>query len=83
LEGINASIPEKQRPKGWPKSPRGLSNFLRRLGPALSTMGVSVEWPKERGARGIRRILIRRALEENPETVGDVVRRSGGIKGLC
>lgn len=34
--------PEKDRPAGWPRSPRALSGKLRRLRPALRSMGVEV-----------------------------------------
>ncbi len=46
-----------QRPDsaaGWPKTAKGLSGAVRRLAPALRSMGVAVDWTRSNGTRWLR-----------------------------
>ena len=52
LDSLNnhASV-AMQREAGWPRSPRGLTNKLSRLAPALRTVGIVIERKKAGGRR--------------------------------
>ncbi len=67
LDLLNHPRPKDTKPpNGWPKSPRGLSNALRRLAPSLLAIGVEIILPTEktREARTRRRLLtIRKSTE--------------------
>ena len=52
---------QRQRPDGWPKSPRALSSQLRRLAPTLLAVGVMVTFEKTHGAGSRKTISIRLA----------------------
>ena len=55
LESV--STVREQRRKGWPTTPEGLSNALRRIAPSLRRIGFSIEFVREPG--GKRRRIIR------------------------
>lgn len=47
------------RPKDWPRTPRGVGGALRRMAPALRSVGVEVEQVRTAGAGSRREILLR------------------------
>jgi hypothetical protein len=53
-----ADAANEHLPRDWPRSPRGLSGALRRLGPALRATGVRVEFDKEPTGERRRRLRI-------------------------
>jgi hypothetical protein len=55
----------ERRMKGWPQSPRGLSNSLRRLLPSLAEAGVLLEFSREDGGNRERKISIKREREQS------------------
>jgi hypothetical protein len=55
-----------RKSKAWPRTPRGLSGALRRLGPSLRAGGLEITFEREAG--GNRRRVIR--IEEAPEKEG-------------
>src|SRR5262249_22253777 len=55
LERLN---PVGRLPKGWPQTPRRLSNDLRRLAPQLRSVGVNLEFDLRRGHSGHRIIRV-------------------------
>lgn len=61
LDELNRRRPDKESSM-WPKSPRGLSNELRRLAPGLRQIGFVIEFKKRRAKR--REIYIRRPIEQ-------------------
>ncbi len=68
LDLLNHPRPKDTKPPdGWPKSPRGLSNALRRLAPSLMATGVEIILPSEktREARTRRRLLTIRKSRES------------------
>jgi hypothetical protein len=63
LEALNERVPKETRPaKGWPTSPRGVSNALRRIQPNLRQVGIVVVFRREEGRKRTRLIEL--------ETVG-------------
>lgn len=58
---VDDKTPKK---KDWPKSPRSLSNTIRRLAPNLRALGVNVTFDREHG--GNRRRLVRLENKGNP-----------------
>ena len=52
--------PRHRRDAAWPKSPRALSSALRRLAPALRTVGIDVRFERVSGIERTRLISIRR-----------------------
>ena len=67
LHWLNDHVPFEVRPKSWPRTPRVLSQKLRRLVRSLRHAGVVVEldWPLGSGAVKQRGIRVRR--KEVPE----------------
>ncbi len=61
LDELNRRRPDKESSM-WPKSPRGLSNELRRLAPGLRQIGFVIEFKKRRAKR--REIFIARPIEQ-------------------
>jgi len=61
IEGI---VPEAERGKGWPSSPRALSARLRTVGPALRAAGVDIMPPSDRDRP--RRYRLRPSPENSP-----------------
>lgn len=61
LSALNDKRPDKESSM-WPKSPRGLSNELRRLAPGLRQIGFVIEFKKRRAKR--REIYIKRPIEQ-------------------
>jgi hypothetical protein len=53
-----------RRASDWPKSARGLSAELRRLAPSLRTMGVGVDFTKDKG-RGRSKLIVISRAEQN------------------
>jgi hypothetical protein len=53
LETLRDQVPAATRDQaGWPKTPRGLSSQLRRLAPALRSVGIEVQFPDHQSRRG-------------------------------
>jgi len=53
----------------WPQSPRGLAGALRRLAPALRSVGVQTGWGQHPGSRGgARYVTIARVVEDGGAT---------------
>jgi hypothetical protein len=58
-ESAGEKVVEKEmKSKAWPKSPRGMGGFLRRLAPALRAIGVHIDF--EERANNRRPIIIKR-----------------------
>jgi hypothetical protein len=78
LQHLTAERPRRTAAvAGWPKSPRELTNELRRLAPSLRTRGISVEFSRTRDAR---------LITINAEQVFDeslVTHNINGSRELC
>lgn len=55
----------KQESKWWPKTPRGLSDALKRVAPAMRTVGIDVEF-LGRKPGGKRERIVRIRVEDDP-----------------
>jgi hypothetical protein len=66
--------------RGWPTTPKGLSEAVRRLAPNLAVVGVTVEFFKEGNRRRRRLITIRRTGGDPPPKGGK--RASGPSKSV-
>ncbi len=58
---------QARRGKDWPKTPKGLSNELRRLVPALRGIGIVVTFGERGGHQGSRIITIRKRTNMPPD----------------
>jgi hypothetical protein len=56
-ELLNKVTPERP-PRGWPRSPRAVSGAIRRITPALRTVGITVEHAREPDGNRTRTITI-------------------------
>lgn len=54
--------------RSWPKSPRALSDRLRRLAPSLRKVGIQVEFEKTAGSNSQRIVTLRRSSSNNEAT---------------
>lgn len=64
LERLNGMVKESTlKQKGWPKSPRALSNTLRRLAPNLREAEIDVIHEQTSGTGSAKRITIRKSRE--------------------
>lgn len=68
LAAIAEPVPETTRRdrQRWPQSPRGLSGALRRLAPALRSVGVLVDWRREAGTGGRRVMTVATVATDAP-----------------
>jgi hypothetical protein len=58
LNTLNARIGNRiPLPQSWPKSAKGSSSQLRRLAPALRSIGIEIEFPKRHGQAKVVRIF--------------------------
>ncbi len=58
LDTLDARIGNRTPlPQSWPKSAKGLSSQLRRLAPALRSIGIEIEFPKRHGQAKVVRIF--------------------------
>jgi hypothetical protein len=58
LSALNGSVGEqKTKAKGWPTNPRGLRAALQRIAPNLRMIGIKVEFPDTRTAKGSQVVL--------------------------
>ena len=84
FEGTAAELGERLRqyfksgpPEGWPKTPKGLSDALRRAGPGLRAVGIEISHRRQPGGKRKRLIAIRRSgttvptVPNVPEDPGD------------
>jgi hypothetical protein len=83
LEKLGRGEEEKTtRSRSWPRSPRALSNTLRRLAPNLRAVGVRVEFSRE-GKKGRRIIAIRQEqvgkFASASSADGEMPRENGGL----
>lgn len=65
LSGLERAVEERERPRGWPRTPRGLRAELDRLAPSLRRLGLGVS--SERRGHERSRVLRIRAEKEGAE----------------
>jgi hypothetical protein len=79
IKQLKATLDEdfRQQGEGWPRSPKGLSEALRRTAPALREIGIDIEFlgHQRDGAHiSIRRFLSSENNDHNRHTVTDQVK---------
>ena len=66
-----AALTPDRAPRGWPATARGMSGTLRRLVAPLRAAGIAVDFTREPGSRGGRRVIVL-TREESGSTVATV-----------
>lgn len=56
---------QERKSQLWPKSPRGLSNAIRRLIPLLRESGLEVTFERETETRNRERLIILKATNQD------------------
>lgn len=66
-ELLNKVTPERT-PRGWPRTPRATAGALRRITPALRTVGITVEYGRHNGGNRTRTIILTAAHDNTDNT---------------
>ena len=87
IKQLKATLDESyhQQGEGWPRSPKGLSEALRRTAPALREIGIDVEFlgHQRDGAHiSIKRFLLSENNDHKDHTVTDQA-NTGEVQGFC